>query len=347
MNKQRQIVIVLLSAVVILTATIWYTARFYPRQLMPVGVEVEIRTQESEKYHNDCLHPCVRKLSDSTFVMVQTPFYGWNDCTIENPLLYESKDLRHWCFNRLLADTPPFGYHSDPNIFVQDTDVYFLMRECLTPQCNELNTDKLIVGWNINKNDTSNYVINTLKDGELTLCPILMRHNDLYYLYTVWYQFAPSRKCNGIAIWESRSLTPPDFHLIDTLPFDMPLVCDKYRQHRLFHHIFFIPSAKRYDLWHFDLFEYDGKLYMVSSAERDDNIMLSVSTDWKHFRTLKKPLINSHYSENHTNYRQYYYKPTAIVHNDSLFLFYTANKREDPKRNQLFLSVIAMDDLDL
>ena len=107
----------------------------------------------------------------------------------------------------------------------------------------------------------------------------------------------------------------------------------------------FFPIPKRYDLWHFDLFEYNGKLFIVSSAEKDDNIMLSVSTDWKHFKTCKKPLVNNHYSENYTGYRQYYYKPTAIIQDDSLFLFYTANDQEDPKKNQLFLSVKVMKDL--
>jgi hypothetical protein len=84
---------------------------------------------------------------------------------------------------------------------------------------------------------------------------------------------------------------------------------------------------------------------MVSCAEKDDNIMLSESSDWKHFKTWKKPLINNHYSEKHTGYRQYYYKPTAIVQNDSLYLFYTANSQDDNDRNQLYLSVISLYDL--
>ena len=75
--------------------------------------------------------------------------------------------------------------------------------------------------------------------------------------------------------------------------------------------------------------------------------MISVSKDWKHFKTRKKPLINNHYSENYTGYRQYYYKPTAIIQNDSLYLFYTANAKEDSKRNQLFLSVKAVKELGL
>ena len=77
---------------------------------------------------------------------------------------------------------------------------------------------------------------------------------------------------------------------------------------------------------------------MVSVAEKGDNIMLSVSEDYKHFKTYRKPLVNNHFSENYTEYRQYYYKPTAFVKNDSLFVFYTANAKDDPNRNQLFFT---------
>ena len=75
---------------------------------------------------------------------------------------------------------------------------------------------------------------------------------------------------------------------------------------------------------------------MVSVAEKGDNIMLSVSEDWKHFKTFRKPLVNNHYTENYCGYRQYYYKPTAFVKEDTLHVFYTANAKEDPSRNQLY-----------
>ena len=89
-------------------------------------------------------------------------------------------------------------------------------------------------------------------------------------------------------------------------------------------------------MWHFDLFEYNDKLYMVSVAEKGDNVMLSVSEDWKHFKTYRKPLVNNHYTENYCGYRQYYYKPTAFIKDDTLHLFYTANAKDDPNRNQLY-----------
>ena len=64
--------------------------------------------------------------------------------------------------------------------------------------------------------------------------------------------------------------------------------------------------------------------------------MLSVSDEWKHFKTYRKPLVNNHYTENYCGYCQHYYKPTAFVKNDTLHLFYTANAQDDPNRNQLY-----------
>ena len=126
------------------------------------------------------------------------------------------------------------------------------------------------------------------------------------------------------------------YQFVDTIPFGSCYTVDKSAQVRLFNYLFYIPEPLYHDLWHFDLFEYAGKLYMVSVAEKGDNIMLSVAEDWKHFKTFRKPLVNNHYTENYCHYRQYYYKPTAFVKEDTLHVFYTANAKDDPARNQLY-----------
>lgn len=158
------------------------------------------------------------------------------------------------------------------------------------------------------------------------------------FVCAAWYQYNPERISNGVAVWSGSSLTQPDFQLIDTLRLPLIYTVDKMAQLRLFDHIWFVPKPHRHDVWHFDLFEYKNKLYMVSVAEKGDNIMLSVSDDYRHFEHIRKPLVNNHYSENYTGYRQYFYKPTAFVKNDSLFVFYTVNAKDDPNRNQLFVT---------
>lgn len=327
----------------------FYTCRFYPQQQMPVGQLVFITTPDSPKYHNDCLHPCVREVSKDSYVMVISPYYAW-DSAVENPIVYFSSSLTDWGNGTLLADTPVTGYNSDPNVFVDGSLVYVFWRECHTPTCKDYDAQEVMVGTPINRNsptiiERNEYLTNTRNDGDVTQCPIMLKHDGKYMFYAVWYQYEPVRKNKGIAIWEGTSIDNPNFKLIDTISFNNPLVCDKLFQKKIGHRIYFIPFPKRYDLWHFDLFEYGGKLFMVSCAEKDDNIMLSVSIDWKHFKTSRKPLLNNHYSENHTGYRQYYYKPTALVKNDSLYLYDTANAQDDSKRNQLFLSIKSMEDL--
>jgi hypothetical protein len=196
--------------------------------------------------------------------------------------------------------------------------------------------------------DVKMYVSNTSHDYDTQQCPILIKRKkggqyadnqqDSVFVYAAWYQYNPERISNGVAIWSGCSLTQPDFQLIDTLRLPLIYTVDKMAQLRLFGHIWYLPVPKKHDVWHFDLFEYKDKLYMVSVAEKGDNIMLSVSDDYRHFKHIRKPLVSNHYSENYTGYRQYFYKPTAFVKNDSLFVFYTANAKDDPNRNQLFVT---------
>ncbi len=338
-----------LVVIVIMALLYLYIYRFYPQQQMPIGKEIEIKTPEYEKYRDDCLHPCIREIGMRDYVMVQSPYYAWNN-QVENPMIYRSCSLTDWGDGILLADTPEQGYNSDPNVFVEDSSVFAFWRACGTSRCRDNNCGEIVIGGKVNTVDSIDaqyvYISNSLQDGDVTQCPIMLKHDGKYMFYAVWYQYAPKRQNKGIAIWAGSSLENPDFELTDTVLFDNPLVCDKLFQKKIGNRIYYIPVPKRYDLWHFDLFEYDDNLFMVSCAEKDDNIMLSVSTDWKHFKTSRRPLVNNHYSECYMGYRQYYYKPTAIVQNDSLYLYYTANAQEDPKRNQLFLSVKAMKDLE-
>ena len=215
-----------------------YFYRFYPQQQMPTGIPIKINTPEPEKYHNDCLHPCVRELIDGSYVMVQSPYYTWNNM-IENPMIYHSNSLTDFGMGRLLNDTPETGFNSDPNVFVEDSLVYAFYREFGTPLCQELGLDDIIIGGEVDNLDTIQYIdkqlfiSNKWNQGDLVQCPILIRHEGKYKFYAAWYQYSPERKNKGIAIWEGSSLDNPDFQLKDTIPFDNPLVCDKLFQKKI------------------------------------------------------------------------------------------------------------------
>ncbi len=134
----------------------------------------------------------------------------------------------------------------------------------------------------------------------------------------------------------------------------MPYTVDKIAEVRVsigseHPYCIYAPWGVKHDLWHFDLFTHNDALYMVSVAEKGDNIMLSrIETDGAKIasvETLRTPLINNHASENKVHYRQYYYKPTAMVENDSLYLYYTANTASDPNLNTMFLCRYPMAEL--
>lgn len=334
--------IIIISLIIFVLIIMW--CRYYPTQSMPIGKKIEINTPFIEKYNNDCLHPSIKYINDSLYLMAQTPYYGWQN-KLENPIYYVSNNPYNWKNGKLLVDTPLTGYNSDPNLFYEDGKVYLYYREGSTPLCDSLNTNFITLGGEIVNDSIIDFkpiLINRMLGGDTEMCPILIKKDSIYRFYGVWYEFEPERKNKGIAIWES-SYADKDFVLKDTIEFDAIYTVDRCVQIKLFDYIFYLPIPLKHDLWHFDLFEYDNKLYMVSVAEKGDNIMLSVSEDYKHFKTYKKPLINNHYTENYVGYRQYYYKPTCFVKNDSLYLYYTSQDKENPAKNNLYLSVESID----
>ena len=140
--KKKNVLSLLVA--VFLCLVFGYVIRFYPQQQMPPGEPISINTPEPEKYHNDCLHPCVRVLKDGSFVLVQSPYYGLNN-KIENPMVYFSNSLWNWGMGRLLEDTPLEGYNSDPNVFVDDTAVYAFWRVFGTPLCKEYEMNEIVL----------------------------------------------------------------------------------------------------------------------------------------------------------------------------------------------------------
>lgn len=327
--KARKIVFAMLP---IMTVLIYGGIYFYPAQIMPIAHNVDVTTPQFEKYHNDCLHPCIRiDTVRRIYWMVQSPYYEWNS-EVENPILYSSCDLDWWKNGVEVAETPEYGFNSDPNIYLTKDTVFVFWREFATPLCDSIGVCEATVGVFTTDGAVFSkkkvYLSNEDANTDAEQAPTLVYFNGRYRFYATWYQYIPERKNKGIAIWEGTSLTEPDFKLVDTVEFKPIYTVDKLVQKRLLGKIWYVPKPLRYDLWHFDIVEYDGKLLMVSSSEKGDNIMLSVSEDGIHFKTRHTPLVNNHYSENHTGYRQYYYKPTAIIENDTLHLFYTTNNSD-------------------
>lgn len=324
-----------------------YVWLFYPQQLIDPKtiLPVEVTTPEPEKYHNDVLHPCIRKMSNGKYVMVQSPWYKCQD-GIENPILYISDDPMHWDNGIIVEDTPAKGYNSDPTVFEENGRVYVLWREVETPFCEANNTTIATVGvytddYGKSFSEKKIYIANDDIRIDTEMSPIVIKYKEKYRIYASWYQMWRKDRHNlGIAIWEGTSLENPDFKLCKNVPFKEKMICDKFKQIKLFGHYFFFPKPHKFDLWHFDLFEKAGILYMVASEEDADVVMLAVSEDWENFRMIRKPLINSFCMQNIVDYRQKYYKSTVVVEDKNLRLFYTANPQEQYFTHQLYTSLI-------
>jgi len=338
---------IILAIVIVVTGI--YVWLFYPQQQIDAKTiqQVFVTTPDVEKYHNDCLHPCIRRMSDGRYVMVQSPWYKCQD-GIENPILYISHDPMFWENGIVVADTPERGYNSDPNVFVEGNRIYVFWREVDTPLCEQLGVNCATVGvYTDDEGKTFSYkrvyLTSDNSSVDTEICPILMKNRNSYRFYATWYERDRTYRHNlGIAIWDGTNLDRPDFKLTKTVNFETKKICDKFKQLKVFGLFFFIPKPHKFDLWHFDLFEKNNKLYMVASEERGDVIMLAVSDDWERFQLQRKPLINAHYMETNLGCRQAYYKPTMCSEGDDILLFYTTNDDKVSFHNVLMASVLSI-----
>jgi hypothetical protein len=340
-------VIVLSIFVVLAVLGVMLCLLYDPKQRLAPGRQCEVTTPDPEKYQNDCVHPCIRRLQDGRYVMVQSPWPAAQD-GVENPILYFSEDPATWHDGVVLKDTPATGYNSDPNVFEENGRIYVFWREVDTPRCQKYGKSRMVMGGIVGDDgkmtEEKVYITADADSTDHTICPTLIKHNGKYYFYTLWRRRKSFLRNLGITIWEGTSLENPDFKLIDKVKVNNPLVWDRFFENKFFGRLFFIPVIKRYDLWHFDLFEHDGRLYMVSSDEMDDFVMLSESRDWRHFTTVKTPLLNNNYSDKIVGHRQRFYKPTAQVVDNQLYLWYTYTDGW-PYKNKLFLSTIGVEEL--
>ena len=193
--------------VVLLCAVAIYAYLFYPQQSMPVGEPVYVTTIDTAKYHNDCLHPCIRyDASSGKYYMAQSPYYAWNN-KVENPMFYESNTYTEWNNGNLITDTPEKGFNSDPNIcLLSNGDIYYIWREFGTPLCDSIGVTAVTVGGVLNEerglSEKQILCVNNLTDGDIEQAPVMIEHKGERYIYAAWYQYEPVRKNKGVAIWK-------------------------------------------------------------------------------------------------------------------------------------------------
>lgn len=317
---------------------------FYPKQSFPPGININLNIPDV-KYNDDCLHPCVRFVENGfighKWWMIQSPYFNRNS-KIENPILFYSDEKipLNWKFFKIVKDTPQKGYNSDPNLFFEDNKMWILWRECYTENCDANDSECIVCAkYTSDGIKFSDEIIllkqKSIKSNDNILSPSLLKYKDVYYLFTVDYQFLPQRKNNSIVIWESPNLIETEFKVKCKCASDNILTVDKWKELQVLNTILFIPKPLRHDIWHIDLFEKDNKIFIVSVSEWGDNIMLSELIDFKYIRTNHKPLLNNHALQKTLKRRTYFYK-SSFVNNGNKFIFYTTTENNS---NKLFMSI--------
>jgi hypothetical protein len=279
--------------------------------------------------------------------MIYTPYFN-ADPKLENPILCYgiSENGRvpvYWKNHSLIRDTPEFGYNSDPSIYFDGNRLVVFWRENLTPRTN---SDKLIrATYGTILDEYHNIEIETPLlieksiDVDRQLSPTILKFNGLYRAYSSHFrlkidklhpknkaldkvvcsifrilsslEFFQEMKSLGVAIWESTSLQQP-FTYIKTVKIQN--------------------SNKLYQPWHFDFFEYGNKLYiLIQSNQFNADICLGVSDDYENFRIYEKPLLTLQDIG-----KVGFYKPTGVVYNDVLYLYYTAQDTDNRGKNKLY-----------
>lgn len=174
-------IVIFIGMLVAIVVLIGWIYRCYPKQVMPVGEEIIIKTPHPEIYHNDCLHPCIRYDEVSKcYYMVQTPWFQDND-SIENPILYTSTDGCHFSDGKLILSTPQTGYNSDPCLYVENGRWFMLWREYGTPYCDSIGVSAIVFGANLCGDSIANKCMYTTAfDGvDAEICPIILKTNML------------------------------------------------------------------------------------------------------------------------------------------------------------------------
>ena len=91
-----------------------------------------------------------------------------------------------------------------------------------------------------------------------------------------------------------------------------------------FHHSETVP----FDLWHFDLFEYNGYRYQVITGQFGNAVYIGRSRDGKVFKYCKKPL----YANPWFLKKNFFYKPSAQIIGTKLYVFFPRKKENGALR---------------
>lgn len=280
-----------------------------------LGNEVVLKYKLPDEYEDFSVHPCIRYIPQGVggfkWWMVLSPYKNY-DTSKENILLFHGDTKSNcnppsnWIFVKEVCGRHPQGYNSDPNLFYDNNELWIIWREWETenlpkdcPTCCIM-CSKTKDGVNFTPHSIIAH--NEYKEygsfGDTSMCPTVIKFKGNLSLYGSMYAYEPYLSPKGVARYLYRNCF---------------FMFDGYQQR----------ENNWFDLWHFDMFEYDGWLYQVITGQFGNAIYIGRSIDGKIFKYSKRPL----YSYPFFIKKNYFYKPSAQIFMDKLYVFFPRKTR--------------------
>jgi len=241
-------------------------------------------------YSQSQTHPSILNFPDKwqsySHILATTPYPKAN-IRYENPCLYYASDENSPTVfipkpNNPIIPPPPekTAFNSDPCLYFENNRLYLLNRRCeRTPDLREIE-----VCYSDDSIDFSvpiTIITETANKKEL-LSPSIIQYGDTKRIYFLNGDagIGKNGRCKGIDIYEGTSFEKADFTYV------------KAGQ-------FLNSEETGIEPWHFDLFEFENKLYMVlcgrnrhqKGLRSQMNTYLAVSEDFQNFYIFVTPLV--------------------------------------------------------
>lgn len=321
------------------------------KSVMPIGSLCNISKFEYDINHGDIVHPCVR-YSESGFKghnwwLIYTPYYG-ADATMENPILCygisenDNAPLEWQVYSQIIGK-PSCGYNSDPTMFFDDNGLNVFWRENETLRTKADNLFRATYGCIISENKRYDIENPILCESELfvdrEVSPTIIKKNGSYFTYAMHLRFKkPNLHCSNVYIEKIVRLFLSVLAILEIYNEQKSYGIAFWKSDSLDSSFAYVGTSKikncnkLYRPWHLDIFEYDNKQYaVIQTTQCNADICLAVSDDDNNFTMFSRPLIT-----NKSINKLGIYKPTALVHNDMFYLYYTAQDKDNRSLNKLY-----------
>ena len=262
---------------------------------VPEGYPKQSQTHPSILY-------CKQKWNNYTHWLATTP-YPNADIRYENPCIYKSNnpiDFTPIKNNPIVLCSGGEAFNSDPELFLEQKKLYCINRENNHHHLYDVQLLSTLDGDNWTK-PISIYSSDDLHRQLLSPSYIKVENKHRIYFLNGDAGISKNGHCSGIEIIEGTNLDIPDFSFKQTGRF-------------------LNSKDLGVEPWHFDLFSFNGKLYMILCA-RDTkkktlrspmNTYLAVSDDEINFIIFPKPIVNYLKS----------YRPSAYVDENGVLHLY-------------------------